>query len=44
LPHCAIEIRQDLVGTPDGTIYWAKIISKLLEEILLMEQFQKKEY
>ena len=41
LPHCAIEIRQDLVETADGAIYWAKIISKLLKEILLMKQFQK---
>jgi predicted N-formylglutamate amidohydrolase len=34
LPHCAIEIRQDLVRTPEGTDYWAKIISELLGDII----------
>ncbi|MFP6712284.1 MAG: N-formylglutamate amidohydrolase [Rhodospirillales bacterium] len=34
LPHCAIEVRQDLVATPEGVAYWAKVISEILSEIL----------
>ena len=34
IPHCAIEIRQDLVNTPEGINYWATLISKILNNIL----------
>ena len=34
LPHAAIEVRQDLVNTPDGAAYWANIIADCLTEIL----------
>jgi len=43
-PHCAIEVRQDLVDTTAGAIYWAKIISELLEEILLTEELLEPKY
>ena len=36
LPHCAIEIRQDLVNTPTGIRYWTEILSKSLRNILLV--------
>ena len=34
LPHVSIEIRQDLVSTPDGFEKWAAIVGKVLKEIL----------
>lgn len=34
LPHCAIEVRQDLVDTSIGVEYWAKIIASSLLDIL----------
>ena len=39
LPHCAIEIRQDLVNTPTGIRYWTEILSKSLRNILLTTEF-----
>ncbi len=34
LPHCAIEVRQDLVESSEGAANWAKIISDILGEII----------
>ena len=41
LPHCAIEIRQDLVDTPEQTIYWATLISKILNNIINNSEIHK---
>ena len=34
IPHCAIEIRQDLVGDMEGINYWAEIVSDTLQRIM----------
>jgi predicted N-formylglutamate amidohydrolase len=34
LPHLAIEIRQDLIATPEGAAHWATLIAEVLEEII----------
>jgi predicted N-formylglutamate amidohydrolase len=34
LPHLAIEIRQDLIATPEGVAHWAALIADVLEEII----------
>jgi predicted N-formylglutamate amidohydrolase len=34
LPNCAVEIRQDLIDTPDGAQYWANTLADIFEEIL----------
>ncbi len=45
LPHCAIEVRQDLVKTTIGSDCWAKIISNSLVEILHTENIhERKKY
>ncbi len=33
LPHIEIEIRQDLIDTPDGALLWAKRISQALQTV-----------
>ena len=34
LPHVSIEIRQDLINTPEGADRWSNILGRALEEIL----------
>ena len=34
LPHAGIEIRQDLIDTPDGTVAWADALAAALKSIL----------
>jgi len=34
LPYCAIEIRQDLIETPEGQRYWGDLLSDILRDIL----------
>mgnify|MGYP000857258481 FL=1 len=34
LPHVSIEIRQDLIGDPEGVKKWAQCLGEVLEEIL----------
>jgi predicted N-formylglutamate amidohydrolase len=34
LPHAAVEIRQDLIGTPDGTAAWGDALAEALAPIL----------
>ncbi len=34
LPHVSIEIRQDLINTPEGADRWANILGRVLQEIL----------
>ncbi len=41
IPHCAIEIRQDLVNTPEGINYWATLISKILNNIINNSKIHK---
>jgi predicted N-formylglutamate amidohydrolase len=38
LPHVSIEIRQDLVSTPEGADRWSAILGGVLREILADEQ------
>jgi len=44
LPHCAIEVRQDLVTKPGDTIYWADLISRLLQNILRTKKILELKY
>ena len=44
LPHCAIEVRQDLVTTTADAIYWADVISKSLGEILRSQKLHELKY
>lgn len=34
LPHVSIEIRQDLIGDPEGVTTWAQCLGEVLDEIL----------
>ncbi len=34
LPHCALEVRQDLVATPAGIAHWADLLGRILSRIL----------
>ena len=34
LPHASIEVRQDLVETPDGALEWAETLAAVLGPIL----------
>jgi predicted N-formylglutamate amidohydrolase len=43
LPNCAIEIRQDLIDTPDGAHYWANTLADIFEEILACNGLHKVE-
>ena len=38
LPHVSIEVRQDLVSTPEGADRWSAILGGVLREILADEQ------
>jgi predicted N-formylglutamate amidohydrolase len=44
LPHCAIEIRQDLVGNSEGINYWTKVISTILGNIITTPELHKIRY
>jgi len=44
LPHCAVEIRQDLVTTPSGAEYWAEVLSDVLRDILSINDLHKVEH
>ncbi len=44
LPHCAVEIRQDLVSTPSGAEYWAEILAEVLRDILSIDELHKVEH
>jgi predicted N-formylglutamate amidohydrolase len=44
LPHCAIEVRQDLVSTSADRVYWADVISKSLLNILRTRNIFKLKY
>jgi predicted N-formylglutamate amidohydrolase len=41
LPHCAIEVRQDLVATSNGAIYWAHILAEILSEIFITPELHQ---
>jgi len=43
-PHCAIEVRQDLVETLEGAFYWAKIIAEILKNILATPELNQIKY
>ena len=34
MPHVSIEIRQDLINTPEGADRWSNILGRALQEIL----------
>ncbi len=44
LPHCAVEIRQDLVSTPSGAEYWAEILAEVLHDILSIDALHTVEH
>ena len=43
LPNCAVEIRQDLIDTPDGAQYWANTLAEIFKEILAHDGLHKVE-
>ncbi len=44
LPHCAVEIRQDLVATPSGAEFWAEILAEVLHDVLSIDELHKVEH
>ncbi len=44
LPNCAVEIRQDLIESPEGAQHWADILAGAFEEILAQENLHKVEH
>ena len=44
LPNCAVEIRQDHLGTPQGAVHWADILGDALDGILTMETVRRVEH
>ena len=44
LPNCAVEIRQDLIETPEGVERWAAILSDAFAEILAIESLHRVEH
>ncbi len=44
LANCAVEIRQNHLGTPQGTAHWADILGDALEDILTMETVHRVEH
>ena len=44
LPNCAIEIRQDLIETPEGVEYWAQILSDAFGDILAIDNLHRVEH
>lgn len=44
LPNCAVEIRQDLIETPEGVEYWATILSDAFSDILAIDNLHRVEH
>jgi predicted N-formylglutamate amidohydrolase len=44
LPHTAIELRQDLIATPDGAGAWAAILAAALQPILAQDDLYRIEH
>jgi len=44
LPNCAVEIRQDLIETPEGIERWAGILSDAFSEILAIDNLHRVEH
>ncbi|MBT3915008.1 MAG: N-formylglutamate amidohydrolase [Rhodospirillaceae bacterium] len=44
LPHCAVEIRQDLVTSPSGAEFWAEVLSEVLRDILSIDDLHQVEH
>jgi predicted N-formylglutamate amidohydrolase len=44
LPHASIEIRQDLIDTPDGVSYWADAMAAALRPILAKPELYRVEH
>jgi predicted N-formylglutamate amidohydrolase len=44
LPHTAIELRQDLIATPDGAGVWAAILAAALQPILARDDLYRIEH
>jgi len=44
LPNCAVEIRQDLIDTPEGAHHWANILADIFEEILAHDNLHRVEH
>lgn len=44
LPNCAVEIRQDLIDTPEGAQHWADILAGVFVDILAQPNLHKVEH
>ena len=44
LPHCAVEIRQDLVDDAAGAEKWAAILAEVLDEVLKIDDLHRVEH
>ena len=44
LPHAELEIRQDLIDTPDGRKFWADLLTDALRDILAQDDLRKIEH
>ncbi|MBL6933556.1 MAG: N-formylglutamate amidohydrolase [Rhodospirillales bacterium] len=44
LPNCAVEIRQDLIETPQGAQHWADILADAFTDILANDNLHKVEH
>lgn len=44
LPNCAVEIRQDLIETPEGAQHWADMLAEAFEKILAHDSLHKVEH
>jgi predicted N-formylglutamate amidohydrolase len=44
LPNCAVEIRQDLIETPQGAQHWADILAEAFKDILAQNNLHKVEH
>ena len=44
LPNCAVEIRQDLVETPEGVERWADILAEAFADILADDTLHRVEH
>ncbi len=44
LPNCAVEIRQDLIETPEGVDRWADLLSDAFSDILAIDNLHRVEH
>ena len=44
LPNCAVEIRQDLIETPQGAQHWADILAEAFVDILAQDSLHRVEH